>query len=226
MDANLQYAKLLTKKGQKFEAVETLMGLALSLDPETQTGRLAEVLQSVTELDPLNIEAREKLVELFIKAKQTSSAVKSLQDLIEIYISRNDLGKAEEAAQKTIDLGDSNTYYHLGVIYFNQQKYRKADRLSKKFLKQQDAHVGALKYLALAYLRLNQTAEAVQVYHRILAVYFNENLLDEAREVRQTILELDPGNEAVKQYPLDQTLVNLEPEVGAQSPTEPSRGMT
>ncbi len=222
MDANLRYARLLMKKGQKFEAVETLMTLASNLDPETQTGRLAEVLQSVTELDPLNIEAREKLVELFIKARQIPSAIKSLQDLIEIFISKNELGKAEEAAQKTIDLGDQNTFYHLGVIYFNQQKYSEGRSAFEKFLKQQDSHVGALKYLALTFLRLNQTADAVQIYMKILDVYFQENLLDEAREVRQTILELDPQNEPVKGYALDPHLVSLEVEgapTAAMGPT-------
>ncbi len=222
MDANLQYAKLLMKKGQKFEAVETLMGLASSLDPETQTGRLAEVLQSVAELDPLNIEARENLAQLFVKARQTASAIKSLQDLIEIYISKSDLVKAEEAAQRAIDLGDPNTYYHLGIIFFNQQKYSESRVAFEKFLKQQESHVGALKYLALAYLRLNQTAEAVQVYLRILDVYFHENLLDEAREVRQTILELDPENDGVRQYALEQAVVDYAPETAAPVPTGPS----
>lgn len=222
MDANLQYAKLLMRKGQKFEAVETLMGFAMGLDPETQTGRLAEVLQAVTEIDPLNIEAREKLVELFIKAKQEPSAIKSLQDLIEIFISKNDMAKAEEAAQKTIELGDQNTFYHLGVIYFNQQKYAESRTAFERFLKHQDSHVGALKYLALAFLRLNQNQEAVRVYAKILDVYFNEDLLDEAREVRQTILELDPENEKVKQYALDQHLVNAEPETAVEIPAGPS----
>lgn len=222
MDANLQFAKLLMKKGQKFEAVESLMNLASVLDPETQTGKLAEVLQAATEIDPLNIEAREKLVELFSKARQMPQAVKSLQDLIEIYISKNELQKAEAAAQRTIDLGDQNTYYHLGVIYFNQQKYAESRSAFEKFLKQQDAHVGALKYLALAHLRLNQSAEAVQVYLRILQVYFNENLLDEAREVRQTILELDPQNSAVQQFALDQHLIAVETQPFETAATGPS----
>ncbi len=221
MDANLQYAKLLMKKGQKFEAVETLMGFAMGLDTDTQTGRLAEVLQAVTEIDPLNIEAREKLVDLFIKAKQVPSALKSLQDLIEIFISKNDMGKAEEAAQKAIELGDQNTFYHLGVIFFNQQKYPESRTAFEKFLKQQDSHVGALKYLALVFLRLNQTQDAVGVYVKILDVYFNEDLLDEAREVRQTILELDPQNEAVKRYALDQHLVSAEPEAAAPAGPSP-----
>ncbi len=217
IDANLPFAKLLAKKGQKFEGVEALMNLAMNLDEETQTGRLVDVLQAVTEIDPLNIEAREKLIGLFVKAKQTAAAVKSLQDLIEIYISKNDFGKAESAAQKTIELGDLNTYYHLGVIFFNQQKYAESRSAFERFLKHQEGHVGALKYLALAYLRLNQTGEAVQAYLKILDVYFNENLLDEAREVRQTILELDANNEEVKKYPLDQAV--LVPESPAESPS-------
>ncbi|HTC21139.1 MAG TPA: tetratricopeptide repeat protein, partial [bacterium] len=222
IDANLPFAKLLAKKGQKFEGVEALMNLAMNLDEETQTGRLVEVLQAVTELDPLNIEAREKLINFFVKAKQTAAAVKSLQDLIEIYISKNDFGKAELAAQKTIDLGDLNTYYHLGVIFFNQQKYAESRTAFEKFLKQQEGHVGALKYLALAYLRLNQMSEAVQTYLKILDVYFNENLLDEAREVRQTILELDPANEAVTRYPLDQNVLAAEVPEAEPAPVAPT----
>ncbi len=222
IDVNILFAKLLAKKGQKFEGVETLMNVALNLDEETQTGKLAEVLQAATELDPLNIEAREKIIHLFIKAKQTSAAVKSLQDLIEIYISKNDFSKAEVAAQKSIELGDHGAYYHLGVIYFNQQKYEESRAAFVEFLKQQDGHVGALKYLALTYLRLNQNPEAVQAYLRILDVYFNENLLDEAREVRQTILELDPTNEAVSKYPLDQDVLAPEAPVAEPVPAPPT----
>lgn len=99
----------------------------------------------------------------------------------------------------------------MGVIYFNQQKYIESRSAFERFLKQQEGHVGALKYLALTYLRLNQPADAVQVYIRILDIYFNENLLDEAREVRQTILELDPDNETVRRYSLDQTLITAQP---------------
>jgi len=212
-DAHFQLARLLAKNGQKFEAVESLMNLVANLDPETQTGRLVEVLQVITELDPLNIEAREKMIALFIQAKQTAAAVKGLQDLIEIYISKNELLQAQEAAQKAIGLGDTTTYYHLGVIFFNQQKYGESRQAFEKFLSFQAGHVGALKYLALSFLRLGQNPEAVQVYLKILDVYFNENLLDEAREVRQTILELDPANEAVARYPIEQPVVV--PETGA-----------
>lgn len=221
IDANLNYARLLTKNGHKFEAIETLMNLAAALDPDTQTGRLTEVLQAVTEIDPLNIEAHEKRIELFVKAQQTAAAINSLQDLIEIHISKNNFKDAEQAAQRSIGLGDQNTYYHLGVIYFNQQKYPESRDAFEKFLTQQEGHVGALKYLALCYIRLNQIAESVQVYLRILAVYFNENLLDEAREVRQTILELDPANEAVRQFSMDpQPLVSETPEGEKSVPPE------
>lgn len=203
VEANLRLARLLSQKDKKFEGVETLLNLIQNLDPETQTGRIVEVLQAVIEMDPMNIEAREKLIGIFIKARQNDGAIKSLQDLIEIYISKNDFQRAESAAQKSIDLGDLNTFYHLGVIYFNLQKYSESRTAFERFLRQQDGHVGALKYLALTHLRMDQQMEAVKVYLRILDVYFNENLLDEAREVKQTILELDPNNQDVNKYPLE-----------------------
>ncbi len=209
-DTYFQLARLLTKTGQKFEAVELLTTLLSSLDPETQKGRLVDVLQVITDLDPLNIEAREKMIALFTQAGQTPAAVKGLQDLIEIYISKNEFSKAQDAAQKAIELGDSSTFYHLGVVYFNLQKYEESREAFEKFLTFQDGHVGALKYLSLSLLRLGQAPEAVQVYLKILQIYFNENLLDEAREVRQTILELDPTNEAVNRYALEQIVPRSE----------------
>ena len=221
VDASLLYAKLLVKRGQKFEAVESLMNLASNLDPETQAERMMEILVAATELDPLNIEAREKLVELHTAAKQTASVIKILQELVEIHISRNDFVQAEATALKAIERGDQNAYYQLGVAYFNQQKYPESRTAFEKFLGQQGGHVGALKYLALACLRMNQNQDAVLVYLRILDVYFNENLLDEAREVRQTILELDPSNEKVRQYALDQHLV-APPAVLEEIPAGPS----
>lgn len=221
VEANIRLARLLSQKDKKFEGVETLLNLIQNLDPETQTGKVVEVLQVVIELDPMNIEAREKLIALFIKARQTEGAVKSLQDLIEIYISKNDFARAESAAQKSIDLGDLNTFYHLGVIYFNQQKYPESKNAFERFLRQQEGHVGALKYLALTCLRMDQQVEAVMVYQKILSVYFNENLLDEAREVKQTILELDPNNQDVYQYQLDhQTPVYEEVQAAGVPPEE------
>ncbi len=206
IDANFQYSKLLMKSGKKFEAIEGLMSLTATLDPTTQTGKLIEILKLVADLDPVNIDAREQLVALLENGKMIDAAVKSLQDLIEIFISRNDFGKAEEAAKKAIQLGDQNTYYHLGVVYFNQQKYDESWVAFEKFLELQGAHVGALKYLALAFLRLNRNGDAVKVYLKILDVYYNENLLDEAREVRQTILELEPENPDLKKYALEKDL--------------------
>ncbi len=226
-EATFQLARHLMKQGQKLEAIEVLMNLASGLDPQTQTGRLSEVLQMVAEIDPGNVEARENLTQLFVKSGQTSFALKNLQALIEIHISQNDYPKAEQSAQQALALGDQNTYYHLGVIYFNQQKYEESRQAFQSFLQQQETHVGALKYLALDFLRMNQNQEAVKVYQKILDVYFNENLLDEAREVRQTILELDPANELIGQYALDQALVPLtaasapEPEATPPSAASP-----
>ncbi len=206
-EAAFQLARVLMKSGQKLEAIDSLMNLAAGLDPETQTGKLSEVLQMVAEIDPVNVEARESLTQLLVRAGQNSIALKNLQSLIEIYISHNDYSKAEQAAQQALALGDQNTFYHLGVIYFNQQKYTESRQAFERFLQIQDTHVGALKYLALDFLRMNQNGDAVKVYQKILDVYFNENLLDEARELRQTILELDPNNQVVGKYPLDQVLV-------------------
>ncbi len=178
LDVNIQLAKLLMKKGQKFEAIELLMNLASLLDPATQTGKLVDVLQTVAAWDPFNIEAREKLSDLLVEARQNEAAVSSLQNLVEIYIGKNDLEKAEKTAQRSIQLGDVETYYHLGVIYFNQQKFDEARSAFEKFLAKQENHVGALKYLAMAYARLGQAPQAVSVYLKILNVYFSENLLD------------------------------------------------
>ncbi len=195
-DASVRFAKLLMRGGEKYQAVENLMVLSDALDPATQTGRLAEVLQLVTDWDPLNIEAHERLATLLVGAKQTSEAVSHYRALVEIFISKNDHAKAEECAHKAIDLGDTEAYYHLGVIHFNQEHYGEARNAFITFLGKHDSHVGALKYLALSNLRLNQHKEAVETYVRIMQVYVNENLLDEAHEVRHTILELDPSNEA------------------------------
>ncbi|HET9870532.1 MAG TPA: tetratricopeptide repeat protein, partial [bacterium] len=165
-----------------------------------QTGKLVDLLQTVAAWDPTNIEAREKLTELLMEAKQNEAAISSLQGLVEIYISKNELDKAEKTAQRSIALGDVETYYHLGVIFFNQQKFEEARSAFETFLSKQETHVGALKYLAMAYTRLGQVPQAVGVYLKILNVYFSENLLDEARDIQHTILEMDPGNEDVKQY--------------------------
>jgi tetratricopeptide (TPR) repeat protein len=195
-DASVRFAKLLMRSGEKYQAIENLMVLSDALDPATQTGRLAEVLQLVTEWDPLNIESHERLASLLVGAKQPTEAVNHYRALVEIFISKNDHAKAEECAHKAIDLGDTETYYHLGVIHFNQEHYAEARNAFVTFLAKHDAHVGALKYLALSNLRLNQHKEAVDTSARIMQVYVNENLLDEAHEVRHTILELDPSNEA------------------------------
>ncbi len=202
-DASLRLAKILIKKQQKFQAVEMLLNLAESLDPATQTGRLLEALQLVVEYDPLNVEARERLAQILVTAREPVLAVENYRALMEIHISRNDLDHAQETAQKAIDLGDTEAFYHLGVIHFNQERFQESRQCFERFLQKQETHVGALKYLALTHLKLNQHQEAVQAYLRILAVYVNENLLEEAREVRQTILELDPANEAIKAFSLD-----------------------
>ncbi len=219
-DATVRMSKVLLKRQQKFQAVELLLNMAEALDPATQSGRLLESLQLVVEIDPVNVEARDKLSKFLIASKETSLAIENLRALMEIYISRNDLERARDTAQRAIDLGDVEAYYHLGVIHFNQERFGESLQCFRRFLQKQETHVGALKYLALCHLKLNQHGEAVQAYLRILSVYVNENLIDEAKEVRQTILELDPANEAVKAITLDrgQEAVASSPEEGAPVP--------
>ena len=220
-DATTRMARALVKKQQKFQAVELLLNMAEALDPDTQAGRLLDTLQMVVEIDPVNVEAREKLSKLLMAAHEPAQAIENLRALMEIYISRNDLEHARETAQRAIDFGDVEAYYHLGVIHFNQERFGESLQCFRRFLQKQETHVGALKYLALCHLKLNQHAEAVQAYLRILSVYVNENLLDEAREVRQTILELDPTNEAVKSITLDPVAEAPQAPVEAAPPVSP-----
>lgn len=195
MEAAIRMSKLLMKTGEKFRAIEQLMRLADELDPETQTGRLVEVLRLVVEWDPAHIEARERLAQLHHKAGDPSAAAKEYQTLTEIYLSKNDFPRAEATAQKALDLGDQRAYYHLGVVHFHQERYSEAREAFEKFLESAADHVGALKYLALTCLRLEDVGGTVAVYRRILDVYLAENLLEEAKEVRRVILEMDPQNE-------------------------------
>jgi hypothetical protein len=57
-------AKTLVRKQQKFQAVELLLNMAEALDPATQAGRLLETLQWVVEIDPVNVEARDKALQV------------------------------------------------------------------------------------------------------------------------------------------------------------------
>jgi hypothetical protein len=66
-------SKVLLKRQQKFQAVELLLNMAEALDPATQSGRLLESLQLVVEIDPVNVEARDKLSKFLIASKRLPS---------------------------------------------------------------------------------------------------------------------------------------------------------
>jgi tetratricopeptide (TPR) repeat protein len=193
--ASIRIAKLLIKKDKKLEAIEILTNLSDSLDPKENKKMLVDIYQQILEQDGFNINIRKKLIDIFLETKDWVEAIQNQKELIEIYMSKKELANAKQLALKCIEMGDQDSFYYLGVIFYELSDFLESQNYFKKFINVHPMHLEALKYLALVCLRLNQNVEAVRTYEAIIKIYQKENRHNEIKETCQTILELDPKNE-------------------------------
>jgi tetratricopeptide (TPR) repeat protein len=191
-------AELLVSKGKIAEAVQQYAVMGAAYLKNRLYKKAQEAFQKILELDPNQVEARINLAQIFIKQGSESDAKKEFLTVAEIYLRQNDLDRAKQFAQKSVELKGIEAYFILGQVLFKRKQFAEAKTEFDNLLRFKVNHVGGLTYLGLVFLELNQLDKASEHFNKA------QKLDKENPKVFEAMAELNLKkglkNEAVAMY--------------------------
>ena len=174
--------ELALREAPQAAAVHAQMGSVLAQKHDNAGARAA--FDRALELDPFQLEAVGGLTTLDFAVERRKEAVARLDGLVErapknpgllliaasAHGAVNDLGRAETLLLQTIEIdpGAMPAYSLLGKIYLKQNRMDSARAQFEKLANSQERPVGPLTIVGMIDQAQNRTAEAKQVFERVL----------------------------------------------------------
>ncbi len=137
-------------------ALETFRSLARQYEQAGDVAHLVEVLKSIVDIDPLSVEHRQRLAELYHRRGQDEAAVEHYERLAEQYLDGGLSDLAEHTLRRVLALRPGRSDLWERVIAIHQQEGRTDEALADLIM------------LADLYMEEAQLEQALTTYKRIL----------------------------------------------------------
>lgn len=206
---NIQIRKklidLYTKLGLSSKAIEENMVVADLYIKQGNLEEAYEMLQEVLGTEPRHIEAREKLVELYLQKQDVDKAISEYKALAEILVRKNMLDKVISICEKLISLRPESLEFHIQLADFYKQKGITSKALSEYLLsaelsyKQGDLEKAQELYQTILGLDNNN----LEARYNLGIILFEKGKLEEALGEFELILKLSPLYKDTMQKLLD-----------------------
>jgi tetratricopeptide (TPR) repeat protein len=174
-------AELLLQEDQLQEAVAKYSVVARAYSARGETERAISLLRKITQLTPLDIAARQQLIEHLSSAGMYEEAVREYLEMGDVYYRLAELDKARETYQKALNLTQRfalephwtvQVLHHLADIDLQRLDWRQALRLFEQIRKLNPDDEDAAARVIDLNLRLGQEQEALNELNNYL-LYLN-----------------------------------------------------
>jgi tetratricopeptide (TPR) repeat protein len=255
---HVQMGELLIQQNHLREATDKFTVVAKSYSARGDLKRAIQMLRRVTRVSPMDLVARNQLIQLLIERGQVEEAIQSYLEMAEVYYNLADLARARQTYQQAFDLAkqshcEQDVLIHIhyqmadidlqsldwreALLHFDQiRQLRPDDQHAREALVELNIRLGkqneaereladyirvlegsagmekvvegleslSIEYpdqyflkknLAQAYQKIGRRARAVDEYNRLLEAYLQAGEKQEAHQVLETLLSLDPKNE-------------------------------
>ena len=167
-EAHMRLADLYSEKGMKDKASHELLLLGNAYYESRLFKNALKYFQRVLEFDSTHIETRIKAAEIYFSEEMEREAKLEYLAIAEYYLAADDLNKADEFAQKAIELKSIEAHYIMGLVNFKRGMFKEAAYSLETLTKIKVNHVDALLHLGYAYSNLGKYQEAAAAFARAL----------------------------------------------------------
>ncbi|HPI02499.1 MAG TPA: tetratricopeptide repeat protein [Candidatus Goldiibacteriota bacterium] len=184
LDTYQKLGELYAQKGDKKESLVYYEKIVDIYFTKRMYKKALPIYQKIMEIQPDNIEVREKIAEIYEREGNDSDAKREFLFLAEYYWKEKNVERTEFYAQKAVEFKSIEAHYFKGAALFHKKVYDEAKKELEMLLKFKANHVGALQILANIHSDLGQTDEALSVYNKIVKAE------EENTEAHEMIAEL------------------------------------
>ncbi|MBN2754124.1 MAG: tetratricopeptide repeat protein [Candidatus Goldbacteria bacterium] len=198
LDTYQKLGELYAQKGDKKESLTYYEKIVEVYFNKRMYKKALPIYQKIMDIQPDNIEVREKIAEIYEREGNDSDAKREFLFLAEYYWKEQNIERTEFFAQKAVEFKSIEAHYFKGAALFHKKVYDEAKKELEMLLKFKANHVGALQIMANIHNDLGQTDEALSIYTKIIKA---EEENTEAHEmIAQLMLKKGQKKEAVAKY--------------------------
>jgi tetratricopeptide (TPR) repeat protein len=177
-DALFALGQINEERGLKIDAIKYYLSAADSLTKEGRKEKLFEIYERIITISPSNVPFRVKVAEIYIKEGLFSEAAREYLNVARLYEEKEEMEKALEYYQKSLEIQPSNKETISGITNF----YIKAGNLDLAIQQMKNA--------------ISLFPQDTDVYLRCAEIYSAMERFDDAITCLSTVTEKDPSNVA------------------------------
>ncbi|MGM9999204.1 MAG: tetratricopeptide repeat protein [Candidatus Bruticola sp.] len=206
------------------EAIKVYLDLAELHTQNEQYADVIDVLQTVLSLDPQHFKARRLLIDRFIAQGKVDLATHHLRQFVDAALSLGSVDNAIFALKQLIELSDDPafverlakvyeehdnvseaiSYYQiLSERYRKEEKWSEALAVCSKLVALEPDNFDERRLLISLYQNLGRYDKAMAEQFHLAGLYKEQNSMDEAAELYQSIVDKDPGHYAARRCLVD-----------------------
>ncbi|MGM9991675.1 MAG: tetratricopeptide repeat protein, partial [Candidatus Bruticola sp.] len=206
------------------EAIKVYLDLVELHTQNEQYADVIDVLQTILSLDPQHFKARRLLIDRFIAQGKVDLATHHLRQFVDAALSLGSLDNAVFALKQLIELSDDpaflerlakvyeehdnaseaiSCYQTLSERYRKEEKWNEALAVCTKLVALEPDNFEERRLLISLYQNLGRYDKAMAEQFHLAGMYKEQNAMDEAAELYQSIVDKDPGHYAARRCLVD-----------------------
>ncbi|MEJ2349602.1 MAG: tetratricopeptide repeat protein [Anaerolineales bacterium] len=198
---------LLMQQDHLAEAIDKYSLVAQVYSARGESSRAIDLLQRVIRLAPMDLEARDRLIEQLLAGDMVHEAIQEYLSLADVYYNLADLNRARETYTEAIRLAQQakadrgilvQILHQIADIDLQSLDWRQAVRVYQQICKLRPNDQKARSRLVELNFRLSQPAQATKELQDYLAFLRNTDQGDQAIPFLESFLEENPEQTLVK----------------------------
>lgn len=212
--------KLIELQGIKLSNTKDLLVKGSELTGANQFEAASKIYLRLVETEKTVLSHRELLAETYINSKKTDKAIVQLEHICKSYVAQKDFSKSNEGFKKILELDSSkviireliaNNYLELKQVpeavaelmqlfdfYINSSAFDDAQRIYNKIIQLDPENIEVMSIMARTCAVNGHRDQAVEIWLKLSGIYIGQNQTEEATDVLNKILKIEPKNEEAK----------------------------
>ncbi len=206
-------AEILLQQDYLQEAIGKFNVVARAYSSRGEAGRAISLFRRITQLAPLDLAARNRLITQLTASGQTESTIREYINLAEVYYRLADLDKARETYQKALNavhqssLDDTWTIrvlHYLADIDMQRLDWRRALRIYNQIRSLDPSDEKAMVSVIDLNLRLDEKTQALSELGNCVAYLSQRGNSEQAIEMMEELVEDYPSEVGIRRALVDQ----------------------
>lgn len=208
LPAHARMAEILTKEGRTSLAAAKYNMIANSYMARGEQRRAADMYNAVLQMDPMDLPARKRVIELLMEQKNVKNALKHYEEMAESYLLMADTENARKTYQEAISIAQQarlesshivNLFHHVGDLDTQRLDWRQALRSYEQIIDLDSSDEKANVAIVELHYRMEDSTKAIEHLDKYLGYCIQNNKLERVAPILEEQVRNRPDEIGLRQ---------------------------